>query len=203
MNKYHNWINTGLIALVVILVLVGGNQSKLGGTTNYDTVDVSDGYQVDGVSVIDGSGNISLTGGSITTTSGTLSVGGIAHVYSRDATLTAASSTPCAIQLPSTSATSTLSFFSFSETVSTTTASIIDIGKATTAFATTTKLANTYSLGSGKQITLIASTTPISGGAPTANRFAPGEWVVVKQVAGPGKALSPTGVCSAIWTETD
>jgi hypothetical protein len=39
MNKLHNWINTGLIALVIVLGLVGGNQSEpapkaLGGSTD-------------------------------------------------------------------------------------------------------------------------------------------------------------------------
>lgn len=59
MNKYHNWINTGLIVLVAILVLVGGNQSgRYGGTTNYDALSVTDGYSVDGTTVIDGSGNV-------------------------------------------------------------------------------------------------------------------------------------------------
>ena len=39
--------------------LVGGNQSaRLGGDTNYDSVDVTDGYKVDGTTVIDGSGNV-------------------------------------------------------------------------------------------------------------------------------------------------
>ncbi len=32
-NKIHEWINTGLIVLVAILVLVGGNQSGLFGAT--------------------------------------------------------------------------------------------------------------------------------------------------------------------------
>lgn len=46
MDKLHNWINTVLIALVglmLILVLVGGNQSvpkdSIGGVTNYDSVE--------------------------------------------------------------------------------------------------------------------------------------------------------------------
>ena len=67
MNKFHEWINTLLIGAVVVLVLVGGNQSRLlaGGTTNYDALDVTDGYMVDGVTVINGSGAFV---GSITTT---------------------------------------------------------------------------------------------------------------------------------------
>jgi hypothetical protein len=42
MNKLHEWINTGLILLVFVSGLVGGNQSaSLGGVTNYDTVGAS------------------------------------------------------------------------------------------------------------------------------------------------------------------
>jgi hypothetical protein len=48
---------TSLVVVLAVLALVGGNQSvKLGGTTNYDAVDVTDGYYVDGTSVINGSG---------------------------------------------------------------------------------------------------------------------------------------------------
>lgn len=34
---------------------------RAGGTTNYDILDVSDGYKVDGTTVIDGSGNVAPT----------------------------------------------------------------------------------------------------------------------------------------------
>lgn len=76
MNKFHNWINTGLIVLVAILLLVG-NQPGQGGVTNYDTLDTTDGYKVDGTTVIDGDGNIvaSITTDTITA-SGETSVQG-------------------------------------------------------------------------------------------------------------------------------
>lgn len=41
MNKIHEWINTGLIVLVAILVMVGGTSTIGRGRTNYDTVQVS------------------------------------------------------------------------------------------------------------------------------------------------------------------
>jgi hypothetical protein len=51
----------GAIAVLALIVagigLVGGNSAKLGGTTNFDTLDVSDGYKVDGRTVISSSGN--------------------------------------------------------------------------------------------------------------------------------------------------
>lgn len=73
-KKENIAILIAVIALFVGLVLVGGNQSvKVGGTTNYDTLDVTDGYYVDGSPIIDGSGALSATTG---TFSSTLSVTG-------------------------------------------------------------------------------------------------------------------------------
>lgn len=74
-DKIHKWVNTGLIALVLILVLVGGNQSDLlGGATRYPHgyIDTADGYYVDGVAIIDASGNVdgNITTGSLTVGSG-------------------------------------------------------------------------------------------------------------------------------------
>lgn len=67
-DKLHNWINTTLIAIVVIMVLVGGNQSApsahvLSGVTNLDALTLDNG-------------NLTLTSGSITA-SGAGTFGGI------------------------------------------------------------------------------------------------------------------------------
>lgn len=43
-------------------VVVKEVAQNLAGVTNYDTLDVSDGYKVDGTTIIDGSGNIATTG---------------------------------------------------------------------------------------------------------------------------------------------
>ena len=59
-----------ILAVVISLALVGNNQPNLKGTTNYDDIDVSDGYAVDGTTVIDGSGNVDAP---ITSTTGTFS----------------------------------------------------------------------------------------------------------------------------------
>lgn len=66
MNKIHEWVNTGLIVLVAILVLVGGNQSapSLGGST-------SDSWSVGGNLSI--TGTSALTGGVTVGSSGTAS----------------------------------------------------------------------------------------------------------------------------------
>ena len=53
------------MAVVASLALVGNNQPKelnnLSGTTNYDTLDVTDGYLVDGTTLIDGNGALTIT----------------------------------------------------------------------------------------------------------------------------------------------
>ncbi len=60
------------VVAVAIIALVGWfqpvAQGILAGTTNYDALDVTDGYSVDGTTVIDGSGNVD---GPITSTTGT------------------------------------------------------------------------------------------------------------------------------------
>lgn len=65
-NKLLGYINQNAIQVIIlVLVLViafGGSSKSLGGTTNYDAIDVSDGYSVDGTSIIDGSGNFSIAG---------------------------------------------------------------------------------------------------------------------------------------------
>lgn len=68
-----------IVGIVVVATLGGGwlvgnnrpvEQSQYRGVTNYDTVSVTDGFQVDGTTVIDGSGNIDAP---ITSTTGTFS----------------------------------------------------------------------------------------------------------------------------------
>jgi len=67
-NKLLSYSLIGIQILILILVGVlvfGRSTSRLGGTTNYDALDVSDGYYVDGTQVITGSG---VWSGAITTT---------------------------------------------------------------------------------------------------------------------------------------
>ena len=55
---------TIVVSVVISVFLVGNNQPKqieLRGTTNYDTIDVSDGYQVDGTTIINGDGSQTFT----------------------------------------------------------------------------------------------------------------------------------------------
>ncbi len=72
MKNIHNWINTGLIVLVAILVLVGNQsapQKILAGITE-GFYEAADGFKVDGTTVIDGSGNVNAP---ITSSTGTFS----------------------------------------------------------------------------------------------------------------------------------
>lgn len=78
---------TALVVVAGWAWLVGGNAGQsLQGTTNYDQLDVTDGYSVDGTTVIDGDGNVDAP---ITTTSITAS-GDITQSTSNTATTSAA-----------------------------------------------------------------------------------------------------------------
>lgn len=59
LNKLLSYL-TPILVVVVILLLLFGNRGfsgvAVGGDTNFDSMDVSDGYKVDGTSVINGNG---------------------------------------------------------------------------------------------------------------------------------------------------
>ena len=129
----------------------------------------------------------------------TFSVNGVRSFFTRQ-NLAQATTTVCAIQAPTTG-TSSLRFFSIKESTSTTTASIIDIAKASTAFATTTKLVPTQSLGANAVWGFGLTGTSTVGTNYQPLSFAAGEWVVVNQVGGAGLAVSPVGVCQAEFTD--
>ena len=42
----HNWINTLAILAIGVVVMVSGNASQYGGTTNYDSLTLDDGQLV-------------------------------------------------------------------------------------------------------------------------------------------------------------
>lgn len=65
----RNPISGLAIAVLAVMVLLGGGVG-LGGVTNFDEIDVTDGFKVDGTTVIDGSGNVDAP---ITTTTITAS----------------------------------------------------------------------------------------------------------------------------------
>ena len=89
--------------------------------------------------------------------------------------LTLATTTPCAIKSPS--ATSTLVMASLRVNVASSTATIWDVTKASTAFATTTALNGQKPLASGVQGTLSATTTQTVS-SDDAMVFAPNKFLV-------------------------
>ena len=59
-NKLLSYLSFGLSIIMVVLlamILFRFGNGVLAGNTNYDAVDVTDGYYIDGTQVIDGSGN--------------------------------------------------------------------------------------------------------------------------------------------------
>lgn len=127
---------------------------------------------------------------------GCMTVNGQTSCYYHTA-LRQAASTTCSIKSPT--ATSTLRFGGANFSVGTSTGTfLIDIGKATTAYATSTKLAGTYTLAAGKKGAFAASTSPVSDGA---NIFAPNTYFNVKW--GGDYAITsltkPVGTCSAVF----
>lgn len=76
-NKLLSYILpiSSVLTLILVAVLVfGGSSTRLGGTTNFDAMDVTDGYYVDATQIIDGSGN--WVGG------GTFAITGTSRIYS-------------------------------------------------------------------------------------------------------------------------
>ena len=72
MKINHNWVNTFLVGAVLVMMLVGNNQSgPLGGATRgvYNVLGTGN-YQVDGTVVIDANGNVDAP---ITSSTGTFS----------------------------------------------------------------------------------------------------------------------------------
>ena len=70
LNKINIAIGLAIIAILIgVIGLVGGNSTaKLGGTTNYDALDVTDGYYISGTKVIDSSRTLTGTKATITGT---------------------------------------------------------------------------------------------------------------------------------------
>lgn len=136
------------------------------------------------------------------------SFGGVRQWAAHKDSLNQASTTICSLQSPA--ATSTLLFADVKITTGTTTAVVLEMAKATTYAATTTRI--TYApLGSGALITLnafVASTTGAYGSLGqqhTADEtdliFAPNTYLNVKYGNTLGSLNVFVGSCNAIWAE--
>ena len=127
-----------------------------------------------------------------------VSYGGVRNWAAHTDNLTQATTTVCALQSPA--ATSTLTFGGVRFTVSSTTGARITMAKASTFNSTTTSL-GVADLVAGAPATVVASTSDKSlSPLDNAATFGPNQWFVVGMSGGTG-TFSPTGSCSAQWTE--
>lgn len=108
---------------------------------------------------------------------------------------TPATTTVCAFKSPS--ATSTLTFGSATFSVASSTATVVTLAKATSAFATTTVL-NSGAIAANAQGTLFASSTTVVN-VDGLTVFAPNTYFVVGMSGGIG-TFSPSGRCSVQFT---
>lgn len=110
-----------------------------------------------------------------------------------------ATTSVCSIRSPI-SATSTLSLAAIRFNLASTSATYLEMAKATTAFATTTRIGSVYSIAGSAQATIVASSTGSVAGDGTI--FAPGEYFNVKTAwtVAAGVGSVPTGVCKAVFT---
>lgn len=124
------------------------------------------------------------------------SFGGVRE-WAASVELRQASTSLCAIQSPA--ATTTLTSASLRVDFATTTAQQLEIGKATTAFATTTRLA-IVSIAANASTHLVATT---SATALQDGIVAPYSWINAQITAGVGGAAGnvPTGRCNVVFRE--
>lgn len=125
-----------------------------------------------------------------------LSVGGIRREYRVSTALTAATTTPCALQSPA--ATSTLAYEAFSINVGTSTTGLITVATSTTAFATTSRVTE-FSVASGQQFYHAHSATTTSSGETIT--IGPSTYLVYG-VAGVPYGFTYTGSCQAEFIVT-
>lgn len=171
MDKLKTLLGTAGVALVVSVVVV----LFAGGETTREIVrEVSNG-NLGAVSSPDIS-------------SPYFSFGGVRHWAGRTAALNSASTTICAIQSPA--ATSSLRFASVNLEVSSTTATVLTLARSASPSASTT-LIESQSIAAGSKATLTVGSS---------TQFAPNSYINASLKGGSG-TFSPTGVCTAVWTE--
>lgn len=120
---------------------------------------------------------------------------GIKTCFSRKG-FTSATTTVCAIQSPNATSTGRIAV---RMNTSSTTASVVTVAKAATAYATTTPF-NLVSVAANAQVTIISSTTPETDGSISRAVFGPNQWFVVGMQGGvSGETFSPVGACQAVF----
>ncbi len=123
--------------------------------------------------------------------------GGVQHWAGSTVNLVAGTSTPAAIQSPA--ATSTLQSVVCRFQPASTSAKVITIAKATTAFATTTKLGD-CTLAAGAFGTCVGSSTSAVN-LDGIGVFGPNQYIVIGMQGGQGNGAleAPVGACEAEW----
>lgn len=126
--------------------------------------------------------------------------GGV-RTFRASQSLVQSTTTICALQSPA--STSTLSHYGVRFDVGSSSAMTVYIAKATTAFATTTQLGQSWTLAASSKGFINGSTTATQ--VVAANEvFAPNSWLNFTVQGGDSGAnatgLVPTGLCEASWT---
>lgn len=157
-------------------------------TSYFDYFDATTGYKLAGTTFLNAT-SFSLPSGVSAET-----INGATITYSRNSAasgLNQGTTTPCAVQSPTT-ASSTLIRFTIGESVSTTTATTITIATSTTQYATTTRL-NSFTVAASGSFLFTHVATTSAGSIMN-----PGDWVVAGQSGGTG-TNSPTGSCLGVF----
>lgn len=198
MDKLNKWltpVNTILIAGLLFVVLVGGNQSASFGATG---TRFPNGISADSTSPVAGE----LRGTTLTLTSNaavsgtSIAVGGITYTTSK-ATMTSGTSTPCAIASPA--ATTTLLLFTFKQTTATSSAVYWDFATSTTAYATTSVFASRTALASTQ------NTYSVVGGREQDSIVSPSTYVVAKAGGSntTNNLITIAGTCTAVFVDSE
>lgn len=182
-------------------IVVASGASNIGLVRSASNLWTQDGQTVklvdEGNRTLQIGGSLNLTGasgsGNLSITSDFYSIGGIDYA-SVQQSFTGATTTPCSIQNPWGTATSSLMAYAMQITTGTSTASAFDLATSTTAFATTTNLVAGHSVASGAQTTL----SWFPSGAQNAI-VAPTEWVNLKTVGAGLSGYTYTGTCNAVF----
>lgn len=128
-----------------------------------------------------------------------LNINGVRSQY-RTTGLTQASTTVCSLASPKNS-TSTLALAAIRFNVASTSATYVELARATTPYATTTRIGSPYVITANAQATIVASTTGSVAGDATI--FPPSTYLNVKVswATAATSASVPVGVCKAVFTE--
>lgn len=153
MNKLHEWIQTGLLAVLVVLVLVGGNQSdsrQVGGST-------SDDWNVGGALSVTGA--TTLTG--VVTQAASSTINGITEEYIVDPIDNTASTSLCTLLTPPATTTAAIGDIWVATLTSTSTSYMVTVATSTANnTVATTSLLFGFQVGTSTTATVTSTTSP-------------------------------------------